>query len=195
LVAQYVLDNGPLPPYQFPKEIPVTRHYEHDLLSLARIDKKFVWEDFWSNLIDTFQKVCDIAAEYELTYLIHPAFGVLAATPEAYLHFAKAVDRTNLGYNFDTSNLIALKVNLSLAIKQLSTHIKYIHVSDNRGTRNEHLAPGQGIINWSQFFTDLSQIRYHGPIGLDIGGDESEIVDLDAAYREGALLIETYFKM
>jgi sugar phosphate isomerase/epimerase len=193
LGARFILDNGPLPPYQFPKEIPVARHYEHDLLSIASVNPDFHWPEFWNTLIDTFQKVCDIAAEYQLTYLVHPAFGVLAATPEAFLHFAGAVKRDNLGYNFDTSNLIALKCNLSLAIKQLEPYIKYIHLSDNRGIKNEHLEPGQGIINWPQFFQDLTQINYDGPIGIDIGGDESEIGNLEDAYTNAALFIDSHW--
>ena len=193
LGARFILDNGPLPPYQFTSEIPVARHYEHELLSLASINPDFRWPFFWDTLVDTFQRVCDIAAEYELAYLVHPAFGVLAATPEAFLHFASAVDRDNLGYNFDTSNLIALKCNLSLALHQLAPHIKYIHLSDNRGIKNEHLEPGQGIINWKQFFQDLAQIKYDGPIGVDIGGDESELGNLDDAYRNTALFITNHW--
>lgn len=194
LGASYILDNGPLPPYQFPNEIPVTRHYEHELLSQASIPADFNWQHFWDKLISTFQRVCDIAGEFDLTYLVHPAFGVLASTPEAFLHFYQAVDRDNLGYNFDTSNLIALKCNLSLAIKQLGSHIKYIHISDNRGSKNEHLPIGSGIINWSQFFKDLKAIDYRGPFGVDIGGDESDIGDLDQAFKATAVQIENYLK-
>ncbi|MBK8501746.1 MAG: sugar phosphate isomerase/epimerase [Saprospiraceae bacterium] len=195
LGARFILDNGPLPPYHFPREIPVTRHYEHELLSMASVKADFKWPVFWNTLIDTFQKVCDIAAEYELTYLVHPAFGVLAATPEAFLHFAGAVNRDNLGYNFDTANLIALKCNLSLAIQQLAPFIKYIHLSDNRGMKNEHLEPGLGIINWSQFFRDLAHFKYDGPIGIDIGGDESEISNLDDAYTNTALFINSHWPL
>lgn len=188
--ASYILDNGPLPPYQFANEIPVTRHYEHELLSQASLPVQFNWDQFWEKLISTFQRVCDIAAEFDLTYLVHPAFGVLASTPEAFLHFYQSVNRKNLGYNFDTSNLIALKCNLSLAIKQLGAHIKYIHISDNRGIRNEHLPPGEGMINWSQFFKDLQLIKFDGYFGIDIGGDESAIQDLDLAYQKTAAFLE-----
>lgn len=192
LGAEYILDNGPLPPYQFEKSVPVTRHYEHDLLSIASIHPTFQWTLFWDNLVQTFREVCDIAAAYDLAYLVHPAFGVLAATPEAYLLFASSVDKKNLGYNFDTSNLIALKCNLSLAIKQLENHIRYVHISDNRGIKNEHLRPGTGIINWTQFFEDLKNINFSGPIGIDIGGEESEVGDLDEAYQKAATFVEKH---
>ncbi|NND33450.1 MAG: sugar phosphate isomerase/epimerase [Saprospiraceae bacterium] len=189
LGAKIILDNGPLPPYQFPGDIPVSRHYEHQLLSEATIDDDFEWNAFWQSLITTLQKACDIAGRYKCDYLVHPAFGVLGATPEAFLHLAKEVNRQNFGYNFDTSNLIALKCNLSLALHQLKSHIKYVHVSDNSGTKNEHIELGRGIINWSTFFKDLSQINYRGYIGIDIGGDESDVPNLDQAYITAAKLL------
>lgn len=189
LGASLILDNGPLPPYTFPVDIPVTRHYEHDLLSTATIDKNFSWQKFWDNLVSTLQEVCDIAASYDLTYLVHPAFGVLGATPEAFLFMSEQVNRNNFGYNFDTSNLIALKCNLSLALHQLMPHIKYIHLSDNRGMKNEHIDLGKGLINWDQFFAKLKDLDYQGPIGIDIGGDESDVENLDQAYRSAAILV------
>ena len=193
LNATIVLDNGPLPPYRFPNEIPVSRHYEHQLLSEATIDPDFQWQSFWQNLVSCLQEACDIAKHYGLDYIIHPAFGVLGATPEAFLYLASEVNRDNFGYNFDTSNLIALKCNLTLALHQLKSYIRYIHVSDNGGTRNEHLALGDGIINWTTFFQTLKELNYQHCIGIDIGGEESDVVNLDQAYLNAANFIEENF--
>ncbi|MCB0850616.1 MAG: sugar phosphate isomerase/epimerase, partial [Bacteroidetes bacterium] len=70
--AKGILDNGPLPPYIFPEDIPVVRHYETDVLKLATLPENLDWKTYWKNLLLTFQKACDIAAEYHLTYQIHP---------------------------------------------------------------------------------------------------------------------------
>ncbi len=190
LGASYVLDNGPLPPFQFSGEIPVARHYEHKLLSEATLPDHFSWSSYWEDLISTFRDVCEIAADHNLTYLMHPATGVLASTPEAFLYFHQAVDRSNLGFNFDTSNLLGFKSNLILALHQLMDHVPYIHVSDNSGTRNEHLALGEGIINWTGFFNELKKMGYDGYIGIDIGGAESHVSNLDEAYSRAADQIE-----
>jgi sugar phosphate isomerase/epimerase len=168
-------------------------------LSSASIDAAFHWPDFWKNLVATLQEVCDIASHYGLSHLVHPAFGVLGATPEAFLYLASQVNRSNFGFNFDTSNLIALKCNLSLALHQLIPYIKYIHVSDNRGIKNEHIELGRGLINWNIFFDTLKTLSYLGPIGIDIGGHESDVADLDKAYLDAAAIIkekmpDRYFK-
>lgn len=190
LGADLVLDNGPLPPYHFEDSIPVTRHYEHQILSRATMPPDFNWTSFWNQLIETFQLVCDIAKSFGLSYLVHPAIGVLGATPEAFLYLAQAINRPNFGFCFDTSNLLTLKSNLILSLHQLGPLIKYIHVSDNRGNKNEHLEPGQGIIDWTTFFQELSKINYNGPIGIDIGGAESDVKDLEQAYVNTASMLE-----
>ena len=190
LGAKIILDNGPLPPYQFEDSIPVTRHYEHQILSRATMPNDFHWSSFWDQLVETFRRVCDLAEQYGLRYLVHPAIGVLGATPEAFLHLAQAIDRSNFGFCFDTSNLLTLKSNLILALHQLQPFVEYVHISDNRGRKNEHLEPGLGIIDWPTFFTELTRIDFSGFVGIDIGGAESEIENLDQAYLNAAHIIE-----
>ena len=183
LGASYVLDNAPLPPYVFPSDIPVVRHYDEDVLAYATLPNSFDWQHFQQMLIRQFQSVCDVAAEYDLTYLLHPALGTLCATPEAFLSFHAKVDRPNLGYNFDTANLIALKQNLILAFRQLKDHIPYVHLSDSGFEQHQHLPLGEGAINWPGFFDELKAHDYRGMIGIDIGGKESNVNALDTAYR------------
>jgi sugar phosphate isomerase/epimerase len=189
--AKGVLDNAPLPPWQFPSSIPVVRHYEEDTLSLATIPKNLNWETYWKDLVQTYQKACDIAANYNLTYQMHPAMGVLAANTGDFLHFAQAVNRSNLRFNFDISNLFAIKENISLSLIRLAKYINYIHLSDNGGLHTEHLAIGAGKIAWSNFFETLKTINFKGHFGIDIGGSESKVADLDKAYVEAALFISS----
>ncbi len=98
-----ILDNAPIPPYIFPDEIPVVRHYEEDSLRSAYFPDDFSWKDFWAQLVDTFQILCDIAARYNLTYQIHPASGVLTSTTDSFLYFFDAVKRDNLRFQFGYS--------------------------------------------------------------------------------------------
>ena len=79
-----------------------------------------------------------------------------------------------------------MKDNLFLSLLRLHDHIDYIHVSDNRGSHVEHLAVGDGEIHWEQFFETLERINYSGQFGIDIGGDESGVIDLDGAYGDAA---------
>lgn len=190
LGSEGVLDNAPLPPWQFPSEIPITRHYEEDTLRLATFPKDLVWDSYWQDLIQTFRMVCNIAAEYGLSYQLHPAKGVLAANTDAFLYFAEAVNHPALRFNFDTANLFVQQENLSLSLRRLIKYIDYIHISDNGGHHTEHLGLGAGVIPWDSFFDTISHLNFQGYWGIDIGGAESSVPDLNKAYIHAAQLLE-----
>lgn len=191
LGARGVLDNAPLPPYHFPDDIPVVRHYDEEIVRSAPLPADLDWKHYWETLTATYREACDIAAGYGLTYNMHPAMGVLAATTDAFLYFYDAVGRENLRFNFDTANQFALQDNLLLSLRRLAGHVDYIHLSDNRGHRVEHLPPGEGAIPWSTFFQTLAVIGFDGHIGIDVGGAESGVGDLDAAYSSAARWLES----
>jgi len=120
---------------------------------------------------------------------MHPAVGVLSSTTDAFLYFYDAVKRDNLRFNIDTANQFVMKDNLALSLRRLKDHIDYIHISDNRGLKVEHLNIGEGSIRWDVFFETLDFIGFKGHLGLDIGGDESYVQDLDKAYIDSAKFI------
>lgn len=187
--AKGVLDNAPLPPYQFPADIPIVRHYDEDIISAASLPINLSWNRVWDQMINTYQTACDIADKYNLTYLMHPAVGVLSSTTDGYLYFHDAVKRDNLKFNLDTANQFVMKDNLALSITRLKDHVDYIHISDNGGLKVEHLAIGKGKIRWDVFFETLKRIGFNGHYGIDIGGAESDVADLDAAYKNAAKFI------
>lgn len=188
-----VLDNAPLPPFHFPSDIPVVRHYDEEVLNAAYWPKDVSWEQYWEQLVDTYRTACEIAGRYKLKYVMHPAVGVLASSTDGYLRFHDAVKMDNLRFNFDTANQFLIKENLSLSLRRLKDHIDYIHVSDNGGFKMEHLAIGQGNIRWDVFFETLQVIDFKGHIGIDIGGDESAVDDLDVAYTDAAAFISEHW--
>lgn len=194
LGALGVLDNAPLPNYRFSSDLPIVRHYEEDVLAAAYFPRELKWSTFWDSLTSTYAECCDIAANYGLTYQMHPAVGVLASTTDAFLYFKDAVGRDNLRFNLDTANQYMMKDNLALSLVRLEDHIDYIHLSDNSGTRVEHIVPGHGTIRWDVFFETLERINYKGLMGVDVGGNESEIGDLDRAYRDSVNFIEKNWK-
>jgi len=190
LNAYGILDNAPLPPYIFPEKIPLVRHYGEAVISSASFPPTLSWKEFWTYLLETYREACDIAAGHGLTYHLHPSIGVLSSTTDGFLYFHDAVKKDNLRFNFDTANQFAMKENLSLSLRRLADFVDYIHLSDNHGLTVEHLKAGQGAIQWDVFFDTLAAIDYRGYIGVDIGGEESKIADLDDAYVSTAAWLE-----
>jgi sugar phosphate isomerase/epimerase len=186
LGAGSVLDNAPLLPYRFPADIPVVRHYDEEVLRSAAVPAELDWPSYWDALVGTYREACEMAAAKGLTYQMHPALGVLAATTDAFLHFRDAVDRDNLRFNLDTANQFMMQDNLAFSLIRLKGLVDYIHISDNPGDRVAHVEPGQGTIAWEVFFETLGRIGYDGLLGVDVGGHESHVADLDGAYRRTA---------
>ena len=190
LGAKAVLDNAPLPPYRFPDDIPIVRHYDEDVLRAAAVPDDLEWSVYWDQLVETYQQACDIAGARNLTYQMHPCLGVLSATTDAFLYFYEAVKRNNLRFNLDTANQFMLQDNLAFSLIRLKGLVDYIHISDNPGDRVEHLEPGKGSINWDVFFETVDRVGYDGHFGVDVGGHESRVDDLDAAYGATGSWIE-----
>jgi sugar phosphate isomerase/epimerase len=134
-----------------------------------------------------------MAEDHGLTYQLHPCHGALVQNTDAYLLFAEAVKSDALKLNFDTANQFFLKDNLFLSLIRLKEHVDYIHISDNPGHRVEHLAVGDGQIHWERFLETLDRIQFKGQFGIDIGGAESDVPDLDRAYRGAASWLEDHW--
>jgi sugar phosphate isomerase/epimerase len=190
LGARGVLDNGPLPPYLFPGDIPLVRHYDEDALRAAVLPSGILWSSYWNDLASTYRRACTIAGDRGLVFLMHPCMGVLTATTEGFLLFRDAVGHEGLRFTLDTSNQFFLKEHLPLAVRRLAGFLDYIHLSDTRGDRLEHLPPGGGVIPWGPFFDALRETGYRGPVGVDVGGAESAVGDLDAAYHRTMFWLE-----
>jgi sugar phosphate isomerase/epimerase len=194
LGATSVLDNGPLLPLEYPADAPILRHYSEDLINSFGLPTGFVWERHHEALVDTFRKACHIAAKHQLLYHLHPCEGSLITGTDSFQNFSDAINCTNLFFNLDTANQFYFRDNLALSVLRLAEKISYIHISDNRGDRVEHLAPGKGSIHWDSFFEALRTVGFKGSFGIDVGGAESGITDMADAYRCSAEWLQENIK-
>ncbi|MET0464381.1 MAG: sugar phosphate isomerase/epimerase family protein [Chitinophagaceae bacterium] len=190
LGAAGVLDNGPLLPFDYPENAPIHRHYHEELLNHLHLPKGFKWKTYEHDLFKTFGEACDIAAQYQLVYHMHPCEGSLITTVDSFLNFANGVNRENLYFNMDTANQFYFRDNLPLSVLRAAEKISYIHISDNGGSRVEHLSAGDGEIAWSSFFDALKAIDFRGNFGIDVGGAETGITDLTKAYMDSATWLQ-----
>lgn len=176
--AEAVLDNGPLLPVVKPANAPVKRHYGSEGSLIPGLQ----WESYSAQLVNTYRTACGIAATHGLHYQLHPCEGSLIKDTDSFLLFSRQVDHPALLFNFDTANQFYFHDHLSLGFLRAEKKINYIHLSDNGGQRVEHLLPGDGRINWPQFFETLAAAGYRGRFGIDVGGAESPIADITDAY-------------
>lgn len=76
------------------------------------------------------------------------------------------------------------------AVEALSGHLLTTHVHDNHGTRDEHLPPFEGIVDWPVALMALQKIGYEGTMMLELAGTEAPPSLLQRAQRACARLDE-----
>ena len=52
-------------------------------------------------------------------------------------------------------------------LETLDSKIFHVHLADNHGKRDEHLAVGMGLINWNKVIGNLVNKNFNGPYILE----------------------------
>jgi sugar phosphate isomerase/epimerase len=73
------------------------------------------------------------------------------------------------GVCVDTSHC-SLGGFLDEAVRRFGPRLVHLQVSDNHGTSDDHLPPGEGRIDWSAFGAALWRTGYAGVFMLEVGG-------------------------
>jgi sugar phosphate isomerase/epimerase len=76
--------------------------------------------------------------------------------------------------------------DLGEAIETLSGHLWTTHVHDNGGTRDEHLVPYAGTIDWDAAMMETQKIGYDGPLMFEVAdtGDPLDVLRRSVKARE-----------
>ena len=79
----------------------------------------------------------------------------------------------------------ALMGDLGEAIETLSGHLWTTHVHDNRGTRDDHLVPYSGSINWDAAIMETQKIGYEDVLMFEVASDGDPVDVLQRTARRG----------
>ena len=83
------------------------------------------------------------------------------------------IDTCEVGACLDTGHA-HLAGEMGMVIHKLAGHLRMVHVNDNNGHRDEHLAPGDGSIDWPWVIRELHRAHFHGVLVLELHGGEDE---------------------
>ncbi|MBC8233283.1 sugar phosphate isomerase/epimerase [bacterium] len=75
-----------------------------------------------------------------------------------------------LGVCWDTGHGNIQKLDQYRAITTLGKHLVATHIADNDTSKDQHLLPFEGNIDWKAVISGLRDIRYDGLFNLEIGG-------------------------
>lgn len=80
-----------------------------------------------------------------------------------------AIHTRDVGICLDTGHAF-LSGDLRHVAHKLSGHLWMLHASDNRGTHDDHLPPGEGHIPWRELFDQLGRSGFAGALILEVAG-------------------------
>ncbi|WP_297071629.1 sugar phosphate isomerase/epimerase [Thermococcus sp.] len=93
-----------------------------------------------------------------------PSFPILdAQTPE---RLSELLEGTDLGVTFDVGHLNTTTAEFKRFLELLGDRVIHIHLHDNHGESDEHLALGEGTVPWKRLFSMLP----HVPATLEVAG-------------------------
>ena len=108
---------------------------------------------------------------------MEPRVGEVICSVDSLLRLIEHVKRPNFKANFDTGHFSAQRENVVLALEKLRGNFANIHISDNNPVNTDHIAIGDGAIDWAEFFRVLKAMKYTGYLGLDLGMTGSLVED------------------
>ncbi|HCA47317.1 MAG TPA: hypothetical protein DEP45_08120 [Armatimonadetes bacterium] len=109
------------------------------------------------------------------------------ATIEELHTLIDGIGRSNVGICLDVGHAHVQGYEMAEAVRQCGERLIATHIQDNDGTRDGHLAPTRGTINWRVGIAALREIGYHGLFNLEIPGERGLPAHLTLKRLEGVL--------
>jgi sugar phosphate isomerase/epimerase len=109
------------------------------------------------------------------------------STPRRLLEFMDHTHMRDLKFCFDSGHA-HLDGGVEEAVELLQGRIASTHLHDNSGTKDEHLAPGDGKISWEKLVRALRAQSAELPLLLEVRGSDSSPVSLENAAAAAAKL-------
>ena len=174
------------PPLEFLGDAPYREAINFGRRFQVKVDPAFRWNDVWGWLTDSIGACADEAGRADLKFCLEPRVGEIVSNTDALLRLMDDVDNDNFGAVLDTGHQHAQKEILPLSVEKLGGRIFYLHVADNDGQTNQHLALGRGTVDWDGVFTALKKHGFSGYVAVDVG----RVPDLDDQVRESKAFLE-----
>lgn len=125
--------------------------------------------------IERVQKLCKQAKEFGIGIALENIFRFSKELVNEGINqitdIIDIVDNSNcenLCVCLDTGHAFYEKISPADAARSFGNRVKVLHVDDNSGESDQHVAPFVGNINWNEFMKALHDIKYNGVFSLEI---------------------------
>lgn len=89
-------------------------------------------------------------------------------SPEELIDFVDTIHAENLGICWDFGHGNLMKIDQATWLRKVGSRLKAVHVADNYGEWDEHMAPFYGNICWEEMMRTLKEIDYSYDLTYEI---------------------------
>jgi sugar phosphate isomerase/epimerase len=133
----------------------------------------------------SIEEICAAAAGAGIRVALEVMPNRLSSAPALVTMLEEQLEGVDAGVCLDYGHA-NLMGDLGEAIETLSGHLWTTHVHDNRGTRDDHLVPYAGSINWDTAIMETQKIGYEDVLMFEVAGqgDPVDVLQRTARARE-----------
>lgn len=136
-------------------------------------DQRWVWEREarLALSVQGLTRVWEACRARGLTLVVEtPLPHLLGGQPADFRWILEQLPADGLGVCVDTSHC-SLGGFLYEALEAWRARLVHVQASDNRGHTDDHLPPGQGVIDWARVRAALARLEYRGVFMLEVSGN------------------------
>ncbi len=130
--------------------------------------------------VDAFHRLGDLAGEHGMRIGLENLMRRGSDTPYDILDLLAAIEHPAIGITLDTSHANVVGLDIPTVIREFGPYLVATHISDNDGSGDQHLVPGNGNIDWVPVMEALGAVGYDGLFNLEIPGERHRNPDLRA---------------
>ena len=96
---------------------------------------------------------------------------------EDLCELADSLNSKNVGICWDFGHAALTRTDQVQALKMIGDRLKCTHVHNNYGHEDDHFVPYLGTIEWEKIMPVLGEIKYNGPLTLEINYTENDMLE------------------
>jgi sugar phosphate isomerase/epimerase len=135
-------------------------------------------ERAWAWMTEELAECADYAKKHGVKIGLEPEPGNVVSTTREAMLMSSEIASQGLGILLDTGHLNVVKEEIPNSIASARDRLIHVHVNDNNGETDQHLVPGDGMIDFRAVLEALHRIGYDKYLTIELeqsDGDSSAL--------------------
>ena len=149
---------------------------------LTKEDEIWLNFDFYSSLIPALKSngvVCCLENMFCQDWKTKKIYTASCSDMNEAIYYVDGLNRIaeeeRFGFCLDIGHLLVLGLDSKTCLEALGERVKTLHIHDNDGFDDLHLAPYLGLNDWEKFLKGLIAINYTGNLNFEIPGSIKQV--------------------